>query len=110
MHITPRVILNANYASAPVSRSGGVVLLAERGFGLTDPDAACDEHSQRVDRSHGSVRVGQAPYRPDVVDEGPQQRQQGKSYPFEDLVEPVGQPVGLALLVDYGIGHCVSPP
>ena len=29
-------------------------LFAECGFGL----AACDEHFQRVDRSHDSVRVG----------------------------------------------------
>ena len=110
MHITPYVILNAKIAPAPVSRSGGDCvmdrpLFAECGFGLAACDAACDEHSQRVDRGHDGIRVGQAPDGADAVDEAPQQRQESKPHPFEDLVEPVGQPVGLALILGDCIGH-----
>ena len=57
-------------------------LFAECGFGLAACDAACDEHSQRVDRSHDGIRVGQTPYRTDAVDKGPQQWQERQSYPF----------------------------
>ena len=83
----------------------GRPLLAESCFGLAACDAACDEHSQRVDRSHDGVRMGQTPDGADAVDESAQQGQECKSHPFEDLVEPVGQPVRPALLLDCVIGH-----